>query len=352
MSYLKKISLLATIGGMLFLTGISAATAQLPWLQDDNNVAVGNNATASPLGPADSLPMEQGMPTPQFGFIPPSPEEIQLQMEIDNEEQAGEVREKAFDAAIKSLMPMTPEEIRKTLDAFKVNREAAEQPVAIPEPKIYVGSVSLDPGAKPLVIQMSAGYVTTFTISDVTGAPWPIQDISFAGDFEIIPPEEGGNVIRITPLTGHGKGNMSIRLVDLRTPVIFTLNTQLEVAHYRFEAQVPENGPLADVPIIEVGGIKTVADSSDLIRFLDGRVPDDAEGLFVDGVDGRTRAWNMNGRVVLRTPLKLLSPGWDNSVSSGDGTRVYSLNDAPVLLLSDRGKITQVHLSTGDISDE
>jgi len=306
-------------------------------------------APALPLGNAGG--QAGGSP---FGgsFIPPSAEEIQQQMEEDAEVQKEKARQMAFDAALEGLMPLTPEEIREVLEVFKVNREAAETPIAVPEPKIYVGNVSLDPSATPLVIQTAPGYVSTVTILDMTGAPWPVQDISWAGEFDVIPPEEGGNVMRITPLTAHGRGNISIRLVDLITPITLSMNTQLDVAHYRFDAHIPQPGPLANIPIVEKGGIETVAESEGLIKFMDGYVPSDAEAMTVSGADGRTRAWKMGGRVILRTPLTLLSPSWDSSIASGDGTRVYSLKDTPVVLLSERGQMVQAHLSIGALADE
>lgn len=319
-------------------------------LGTDSPVQAAPGAMPSPLGVGGALP---GGGRPAMGFAPPSPEEIQRQMEEEAAQQKKKLRELAFDSALESLMPLKPEEIRQMLEVFKINREAAEQPVAIPEPKTYVGNVSLDPSSEPLVIQMSPGYVTTVSVVDMTGAPWPIQDVSWAGEFEIISPEKGGNIFRITPMTAHGRGNISIRLAELRTPITLTLNTQLDVVHYRFEARLPRTGPLAEIPIVEKGGIETVASAEELVQFMDGYVPGGAEALSVKGTDGRTRAWlTEDGRMILRTPLLLLSPSWDSSIASGDGTRIYSMKETPIVLLSEKGQMVQAHLSTGAKADE
>jgi len=361
--------------------GGGTAYAQLPWQtnQEDSAPDFREDAVSpSPLtSPAPQQPSGMPMPLPtaqaQTGaavnplgvgaelpgsgrgnlFSPPTPEEIQQQMEQEAEQQKTRLRELAFDNALESLMPLTPEEIRTMLDVFKVNREAAEQPVVIPNPKTYVGNVSLDPSAEPLVIEMSAGYVTTLTVVDMTGAPWPIQDVSWAGEFDILPPEPGGNVVRITPMTAHGRGNISMRLAELRTPITLTLNTQLEIVHYRFDARIPRSGPLAEIPIVEKGGIETTASAEELVQFMDGYVPENAASMMVSGTDGRTRAWlTSEGQMVLRTPMTLLSPSWDSSIASGDGTRVYSLKETPVVLLSENGRMVQAHFSTGAKADE
>ena len=70
----------------------------------------------------------------------------------------------------------------------------------------------------------------------------------------------------------------------------------------------------------------------------------------VEGVDGRTSAYLMSGRVYLRTPLTLLSPGWDSSVSSADGVNVYAFNNAPVVLLSDEGRMVKAHIQSDEVT--
>jgi intracellular multiplication protein IcmK len=54
----------------------------------------------------------------------------------------------------------------------------------------------------------------------------------------------------------------------------------------------------------------------------------------------------------VRTPLTLLSPGWQHSVSSADGMNVYMMASAPVLLLSDRGRVVRARVSQEGVSDE
>ncbi len=47
-------------------------------------------------------------------------------------------------------------------------------------------------------------------------------------------------------------------MVDLITPITFTLVTGLDEVDYRFDARIPKLGPLAKVPLIEHGGLKSV----------------------------------------------------------------------------------------------
>jgi intracellular multiplication protein IcmK len=308
---------------------------------------------ASPLGPAGDLPLGGGAPGAPgaAGAAPQTPEELQAMMEQEAADQQKKLEQATFDMALKQLLPLSPEQIRTTLDKFRESREAAETPLTVPEPRTEVQTASLDPTAEPLAVRMAPGNVTTLTFLDATGAPWPIQDLSWAGPFTMQPSEQGANLVRISPTTAHGVGNISVRLVDMVTPIVMRLTTGIDWVHYRLDVRIPKPGPLAKTPIIEYGGLKTVAGKDDqMVSVLDGTPPQGAEKLKVDGVDGRTTAYQMSGRVYLRTPLTLLSPGWDASVSSADGVNVYAFNTAPVVLLSDEGRMVKAHIQADEVT--
>jgi intracellular multiplication protein IcmK len=318
---------------------------------DEDKDETASKSGGSPLGPAGNLPLAKQLPATAHAMDLQSPAEMQAQMEAEAEVQKKKLDEATFNDALKQLLPLSPDQIRKVLGAFKDSREASETPVALPVPKVTVETVSLDPSLTPPVIKTAAGRVTTLTILDETGSPWPIQDVSWAGKFEVTPPEEGGHVVRVTPQSAHGVGNISIRLVDLITPITFTLQTGLDEVDYRFDARIPKQGPLAKTPLIEYGGLKTVTGADEnLVQILDGTPPGTSEKLKVDGVDGRTNVWRVSGRIYLRTPLTLLSPTWNSSVTSADGMNVYSLNDTPVILLSDEGRMVRAHIAAAEVT--
>lgn len=302
----------------------------------------------SGLGPAGDLPVDGGMSG--FGVgAPQTPEELQALMEKEQEDMKRKFEEQTFQQALKQLLPLTPEQIRKTLETFRISREAAETPITEPEPKQEVLTASLDPADAPLVIKTSPGIVTAVTLVDSTGAPWPIQDVSWSPAFSVQSPETGGHILRITPKTAHGTGNISLRLIDMITPLTMRVVTGLDWVHYRVDVRIPRPGPLAKTPIIEYGGLKAAAGrDGHLASFLDGAPPEGAEKLIVQGADRRTTAWVAAGRTYLRTPLTLLSPGWDASVSSADGTTVYAIGNTPVVLLSDEGRMVKARILSAE----
>lgn len=274
--------------------------------------------------------------------------------EVDEQALQEEIRTEAFDAAITGMFPLSPDQIRQTVKKYDETQKAALTPAYdAPKPQVSVQNISLDPGVLPPVIKTAVGNVTTLNILDATGAPWPVQDVTWAGDYEIVEPEEGGHIIRITPMSHFARGNIVIRLLTLKTPLTLTLETGRDVVQYRVDARVPEYGPFANAPLMQGSKSSMVAGSSELTSILDGVAPGGATKLEVAGVDGRTTAYTMGGTTYVRTPLTLLSPAWQSSVSSADGMNVYALSHAPVLLLSDGGEFTRAVLKEKeDLLDE
>ena len=277
-----------------------------------------------------------------FGF-----NEDDLDFEQSTEELEDSFRNEAFDQALKTLLPLRPSEIRTLLEHFDRTVESTQLPVhPYPRPELTVNNISLEPGVAPLVVKLAHGYVSTISILDSSGQPWPIEDISWVGEFNIQEStvHDQTHMLRVSPETKFAHGNVSMRLVGLNAPVIMTFETNRDLVHYRFDAIVPLLGPGAEAPIID-HGIALAAGDVDMSVALGGVTPSGAEILDVTGVDGRTTAYVYNGLTYVRTPLTLLSPGWNSSVASIDGTKVYSLEETPVILLSDKGRMVRAHLN-------
>lgn len=281
------------------------------------------------------------------GQIPPISEDMLAISPEEQEEMAVEnARDKVFKSTLKQALPLEPAEIDSVIRRYEETEKAARQPYAGKEPKaeVKVETLSLEPSAAPPVIHLAPGHVTSLTLLDASGQPWPVQDVSWGGDFEIQTPDEGGHIIRISPMGGYTVGNMSIRLVKLNTPVTFTLKTQPEEVDYRFDARLPILGPNALAPVID-NSFTATAGNGTMMTILDGVPPKGSEKLTVSGVDGRTSAYKVGDQVFVRTPLSMLSPAWSDQAASADGMRVYAIPNAPVLLLSDQGRMVRANLS-------
>ncbi len=289
-------------------------------------------AVQTPNSPGLNLPLDGNLP------------DAEPELDITPEELEQALRDEAFDASLTGLLPLTPDEIRRFLQAYDKTQEAVQRPpYEYPEPVLGVETLSLEPGQPPQEVNTAVGFVTTLNFVDSTGEPWPIKDIGWAGEFEILQPEEEGNVVRITPLSEFAHGNMSVRLVDLKAPVVVTMKTVRDKVHYRLDLRVPSIGPKGALPVMDTK-ISLSAGGKDLVTVLEGITPQGAEKMIVSGTDSQSTAYLVNGKTYFRTPLTLLSPAWTSSVKSADGMTVYELEEAPVLLLSDNGKMVRAYV--------
>jgi intracellular multiplication protein IcmK len=145
-------------------------------------------------------------------------------------------------------------------------------------------------------------------------------------------------------MKAHEVGNLSIQLLELNTPIVFSLRTFLEEVQFRFDAQIPELGPYSETPIIDNMTINAQAGDDEIIDILNGTPPAETRRLDITGVDARTTAFDINGQTYVRTPHTLLSPGWSSSITSADGMTVFAIGQSPVLLLSDKGKMIRARI--------
>jgi intracellular multiplication protein IcmK len=252
-----------------------------------------------------------------------------------------------YEHAYEGLVPLGPNEIRDAMGRYERTQRASVPPSAgQPKGQVRVKTLSLEPGSEPPTINVAAGYVTTITVVDATGAPWPIVDLGIGGSFEVNKVGGGDHVIRVMPLTRFGYGNLSVLLQDLSTPIIFKLASGEATVDYRFDGRVPRLGPNAKLSLIERKTLR--AGSAEIMTFLDNAPPPDAKRVRIFGADPRTIGWLYNSRMFVRTPLTMLSPAWDASVSSADGTNVYELSETPILLMSDNGTLIRARVAQKD----
>ncbi|MDD3370496.1 MAG: DotH/IcmK family type IV secretion protein [Alphaproteobacteria bacterium] len=276
--------------------------------------------------------------------------QAQADAEADIQQKEIEHNSKSYDRASTGLLPLSPAQIRDFMQRLERVQEASIMPYAgTPKGVTRLTPVSLDPGVSPPQINLNPGFVTTVTVVDSSGEPWPILDVGIGGNFEVTPTSAGSHVVRIMPLTRVGVGNLSIMLKDLPTPVIFRLASGGPSVDLRYDARIDRSGPNAKPQIVDRSHPQ--AGDATLARFLDTTPPSGAKRIKVGGLDSRTKAWEVGDKVYVRTPLTLLSPAWNASMVSPDGTSVYEIGSAPVLLMSDNGAIVRAQILREEAHD-
>lgn len=276
--------------------------------------------------------------------------EAQNYSEAESQRKELEHNIKSYKKASTGLLPLSPDQIRDFMKKLERTQSAAKAPSAgTPKGVVRVVPVSLDPGMSPPQVNLDPGFISTIAIVDATGEPWPIMDVGVGGSFEVTPTPAGTHVVRIMPLTRVGEGVLSVLLKDLPTPVIFRLSSGGTKVDLRFDARINKFGPNAKPQLVDRSRLEAGDDTLALI--LQNAPPTEAKRVRIAGLDARSKAWTIGEKVYVRTPLTLLSPAWNASMASADGTTVYEVGTAPVLLMSDNGSLVRAQISRDEDHD-
>lgn len=260
-------------------------------------------------------------------------------------------------------LPFTEKQIEFLAGWMRDAQEATER-AGNPPAEGRVRRLDVDSGASEIPeIAVRWGYATALSFVDLTGAPWPIEEVVVDSAFL---PEGGGeasagaasHVLYLVPRRRFLHGNAAVQLVGHVQPLVLRLQDDGERVDFRVEVRLAHAGPHADASALVVRRGFHAGDAV-LLDLLGGVIPRDAERLVVDGGSYDTRAWRHEGDVLMVTGSLVLSPGpW--AAERGSGERwAYRLPDSPVVLVARDGREVRLSLRVeesaallGDVLDE
>lgn len=251
-----------------------------------------------------------------------------------------------FNQAVDQAFPMTPEMIKRYREIVAENERAAQER---PEPEESTSTtlISLEPGEPAPLLKVSPSIASVIGFYDATGAAWPISQYVLGDNesFEALHLGEKSNNIVLTPGSRIGFTNLVVALEGHDKPVTVRVNIAEDVADYRFDVQLMQMGPQAQINNAAMGMTETVAEAGDslLLAAISGvDLPRNAKNVNVVGVDAR--GWLVDGDLYLRSRNALLSPSWTSSMAGPDGVRVYKISPASAALFSVGGRIVRADL--------
>lgn len=252
-----------------------------------------------------------------------------------------------FDQVSSNYTSITPNQIRSFKSEVDARQRAVAEDLNAPKPMTGSISVSLSPGSTPSLIRPYINHTTSFVVVDSSGAPWPVENFKVGNKdafsverLDAASPE--GSSFTIDAKNMYGKSNLILKLKGVPTPVVIDLMAGQKVMDERVEVRVRGRGPNAT---LAAAGVLPEATDSRLLPVLDGIAPEGGKSVRVIGSES-TKAWIAGGKMVVRTPMKIISPASRSFVSSSDGTNVYvftpstqlvGLQDGNVINLSIQG---------------
>ena len=193
------------------------------------------------------------------------------------------------------------------------------------------------------------GYTTVVGFTDLTGAPWPIEEVlvdrRFLAGEETAP---NGHLLYLSPREPFLEGNLAVKLVGLADPVVAMLGARGDSADFRVDLRLEIAGPNVDASALAKPEAFRAGDEV-LAGVLAGTVPGEAERLEVVGGGPGDRAWRLGGDVVLVTRAHVLSPGPWAAERGSAGRWAYRLPDTPLLLVSEQGREKRLTLRASEV---
>lgn len=240
-----------------------------------------------------------------------------------------------------ALLGVTPEQIRELRRMLDARQRASSELVNPPKPVTGSVSVSLSPGATPPVIRPYMGSTSSFVVVDSTGAPWPVENFRIANQ-DLFPVNRldgpQGSAFTIDTTVPYGQSNLVLKLAGVPAPVVISLVAGQREHDARVEVRIQGRGPNSTV---SAGSLMAGTDSR-LLPVLDGIAPSGGKPLNVGGLEG-VRAWLLpSGRLLVRSPVKIVSPASTTFVVSADGTHVYEFAQTTQLLGLVDGQFVQM----------
>jgi intracellular multiplication protein IcmK len=257
------------------------------------------------------------------------------------------LRDQAFSETADNLLPLTPDQIRTLHNLFSGTQRAVGETSGIPpRPTSTSKIVNLSPGATPPIIRLSAGFVSSLVFLDASGAAWPIDSYDLGDPRSYnIQWDKKSNMLLVQAISEFRSGNLAVMLRGLNTPVMITLLPGQRAVDYRVDLRIPGLGPNAAPETGRVslgGGIESLPGASNpiLLDVLNGVPPPGSRALTVAGRE--CSVWLLSGKLYVRTRLTILSPGWISTLSSADGMHAYEMQQTPVILASENGKMVKL----------
>jgi intracellular multiplication protein IcmK len=267
------------------------------------------------------------------------------------------------DTEYQQTSPLSVKEIEWLKKRMAASQYAMHKgsPLTIRNPILHV---AMGPGSTVPVVHVARGYVTTLSIVDSEGNPWPITSYVIGGGAEAgatifnvqspvniggtraaapaattatksakpVPASLPDNMLTLSPAYYGASSNMVVTLLGKSTPIMVDIisNSPTDKKVYGMVTlRVNRLGPDARPAIMQAPPPSPV--QSDLMLFMEQTAPKGSEPLKASGGYG-VKAWNWNGQTVVRSRTPLAMPAWTAEIQQ-NGVRVYQVPMTTQLLL-------------------
>lgn len=280
---------------------------------------------------------------------------------------------------------MSPSEITYSKQQMEDSQYALHGDIdRTPESRII--QINLGPGAGTPTLHLIPDYVTTITVVDRNGNPWPISYVRPGAShrFDVEAPAlqllnagQGAlasktsaasasgnaavtsgstaipnNMLTVQPLFFGATTNLMVTLDGLDEPIMLMMRSGAPKGKKfdgRVTLRVMDNAPNAPLPSVQVNDLPAI--NKQMLSFLQQTPPKGAVSMKVSGVDpSRLQVWRWKGDYYVRSDYPLVSPGWTAYDPQGSSA-AYKIPITPMLLVRLGGQVIKVSIHSKDTAD-
>lgn len=241
------------------------------------------------------------------------------------------------------LLQTDPQSIRNLLKEIDIRKRAAKETANAKAVQESV-NVYVTPGSRVPVIRTFANRTSAIVITDMHGAPWPIENFTLGASEDFVVhrldkrANERGHMLDITPQENYVSGNLTMKLEGLDVPVVLEIISGQKEYDAPLTLKVMSKGPNSTYTSTrEPEKVDNV-----LYSVLQGVAP---AGLRPLKTESRlAQAWlSADGKsMYVRSNLSLMP--FVQKTSSPDGTHVYKTTPMPIMTYSYMDKFGQIQI--------
>ena len=318
---------------LLLAVALGAALPAVAWAQGPQPTVIPVPAIPSPDGDP-SEPDDDAIPSIEPDTATP-PAEVSAAQKKKDDALKGTVHDPDYKKAIDANFPLSPEQIEdygRVEDSID-RAVGSRRPPNVATATLHVTS---HPGVAPQRVMLSDDYITSLSVLDNTGSPWPISRAVTGNSkmFAIEVPPDPGNVVILAPLRKYAASNLMLILKGSSVPIVVSIENNREAAYYNVNLVLDEAGPKATRDVVRppVDPI----DDAFMRSILDGAGGVTAGVRQVKIAGGaETTAYMAGSKFYLRTPYTLIFPQNNTASMRSGGMRVYEIPVTPLITVAD-----------------
>jgi hypothetical protein len=242
---------------------------------------------------------------------------IQANENYMSEQQERELDRRAASQALEKMFP-DPVMVKRGVELQERNRRAIMDALVPPSTQRIREIVIRRDVQRVHKLYVYPNQVTTLTISDSMGEPWPLRSNPIVGSdaYKVNYQEANPGFITIETQSKFVPSNLVFVLKDRLRPIQFQLISDNQILDSMVDIKINGKSPLNEIAVSRpYGGLNIPEpDGHDIAQFL-GQAPKDAVQLTTVG-DPNVKIWKWGRMTVLRAPYTLLNPSEPISVQS------------------------------------